>query len=172
MPTTRHSRVPNTPRPSAACVSFPHQVCPPNTSQGTARAPSPTPPSPLSEPITRWPASRRHHPTTEISIRLQTNWSRTRVGPTGLLRRLRVAKTLNSLLRLPRRVVTGRFAISARSTPRKQRHASSWPNSRQISSTDVLLRGGPDRIRSPSVDRGAWPRLHRGGPVADPKEAW
>ena len=34
--------MPNTPRPSAACVSFPHQVCPPNTSPSTARAPSPT----------------------------------------------------------------------------------------------------------------------------------
>src|SRR5580693_9395728 len=42
----------------------------------------------------------------------------------------------------------------------------------QIPSTDVLLRGWADGIRAPSVDREAWPRLHRGGPLADPKETW
>src|SRR5215831_18265485 len=56
-------------------------------------------------------------------------------------------------LRLLRRGVVGTFAISARSTPRKRRHASSSSNLRPIPSTDVLLRGGANGIRTPSVDR-------------------
>src|SRR5258708_10791702 len=42
----------------------------------------------------------------------------------------------------------------------------------QIPSTDVLLRGGADGIRALSADQEAWPRLHRGGALADPEEAW
>jgi hypothetical protein len=54
-------------------------------------------PSPLSELIARWPATRRHHPTTEISIR---NYKPTRPAPASaqpaFCAGLRVAKTLNS----------------------------------------------------------------------------
>src|SRR5258706_14765943 len=42
----------------------------------------------------------------------------------------------------------------------------------QIPSTDVLLRGGADGIRALSADQEAWPRLHRGGALADPEETW
>src|SRR6266478_4417398 len=42
----------------------------------------------------------------------------------------------------------------------------------KLPSTDVLLRGGADGIRAPSVDWEAWPRLHRGGALAHPEETW
>ena len=66
----------------------------------------------------------------------------------------------------------GTFAISARSTPRKRRRASSMPNCGQIPPTDVLLRGGVDGIRALSADQEAWPGPHRGGTLAQPGETW
>ncbi len=72
----------------------------------------------------------------------------------------------------------GGWSWRGRSLSRRDRHHGSGDAQArhqtcgQIPSTDVLLRGGADWIRALSADREALPRLHRGGPLAYPEEAW
>src|SRR5258707_9896759 len=76
------------------------------------------------------------------------------------------------------RLRSRRMVVAGRSLSWRDRHHGSGDAQArhqtcgQIPSTDVLLRGGADGIRALSADQEAWPRLHRGGAVADPEETW
>src|SRR5258708_22274935 len=76
------------------------------------------------------------------------------------------------------RLRSRRMVVAGRSLSWRDRHHGSGDAQArhqtcgQIPSTDVLLRGGADGIRALSADQEAWPRLHRGGALADPEETW